>query len=76
MCRYEERILREIKALPEEVLLKVARLISLIREEFITEEISETEADNTINHQRTRMLLLTSKGNWAHEIISERKDRL
>ena len=74
--KYEERILREIKTLPEEVLPKVARLISLIREEFITEELFEVETDVKIDHKRTRSLLSTSKGNWAHEIISEREDRI
>ena len=74
--KYEERILREIKALPEEMLPKVARLISLIREEFISEEIFDAESDDKINHKRTRLLLSTSKGNWAHEIISEREDRI
>lgn len=74
--KYEERILREIKTLPEEVLPKVARLISLIREEVITEELFEVETDNKIDHKTTRSLLSTSKGNWAHEIISEREDRI
>ena len=74
--RYEERIFREIKALPEEVLPKVARLISVIREEFIAEELFEVETDEKISHERTRSLLSTSKGNWAHEIISEREDRI
>lgn len=74
--KYEERILKEIKTLPEEMLPKVARLISLIREEFITEELFELETDEKINHKRTRSLLSTSKGNWAHEIISEREDRI
>ncbi len=74
--KYKKRVLREIKALPEEALPKVARLISLIRKEFITEEPFAVETDEKINHKRTRSLLSTSKGNWAHEIISEREDRI
>jgi hypothetical protein len=74
--KYKERIFKEIKALPEEALPKVARLISLIREEFITEEPFLAETDDKTNHKRTRSLLSTSKGNWAHEIISKREDRI
>ena len=74
--KYEERILREIKALPEEVLPKVARVISIIRDEFTSEEPLPEQTDERINHKRTKSLLSTSKGNWAHEIISEREDRI
>ena len=51
--KHKERIFKEIKALPEEVLPKVARLISLIREEFITEEPFLAETDDQTNHKKT-----------------------
>ena len=74
--KYEERIVREIGALPEEALPKVARLISQIKEEFITEQPFPVETDEKISHRRTISLLSASKCNWAHEIISEREDRI
>jgi hypothetical protein len=34
--QYEEQILKEIRALPEDALPKVLRLITLVRQEFLT----------------------------------------
>ena len=73
---YEIHILNEIRKLPEESLPKVAKLISLIKEEFITPEIDSEIPDESINHQRTRTLLATSKINWAHSVITDREDRV
>lgn len=73
---YEEYILNEIRKLPEESLPKVAQLISLFKEEFITHETDSEILDESINHQRTRTLLATSKINWAHSIIADREDRV
>ncbi len=73
---YEEYILNEIRKLPEESLPKVAKLISLIKEEFITPEKDFEIPDESINHERTRTLLATSKTNWAHSIIADREDRV
>jgi hypothetical protein len=73
---YEEYILNEIRELPEEILPKVARLLSLIKEEFIAIDKDSEVLDESINHQKTRDLLSTSKINWAHSIITDREDRL
>jgi hypothetical protein len=35
---YEEQILKELRALPEEAVPKILRLITLVRQEFLTEE--------------------------------------
>jgi hypothetical protein len=40
---YEARILQELRALPEEALPKVLRLITLVREEFFTSETREQQ---------------------------------
>ncbi len=76
-AQYEQRILNEIRALPEEALPKVVRMISLIRDEYISgNEIPPSSYNDRINHQRTRSLLSNSKSNWAHDIIVEREDRI
>ena len=75
---YEEQILKEIKALPEEALPKVLRLLTLVREEFFAQERQELQKapQETASHEKTQHLLATSKSNWAQELIAEREDRL
>lgn len=75
---YEEQILKELKALPEEALPKVLRLITLVKEEFFVQERQELQekARETTTHERTQQLLATSSSNWAQELITEREDRL
>lgn len=75
---YEEQILKELKALPQEALPKVLRFITLVREEFFTwtEQEPKEASRETTSHERTQQLLATSKGNWAQELIAEREDRL
>jgi len=75
---YEEQILKELRALPEEALPKVLRLLALIREEFCTPEKrqSQTTLTDLTSHERTQQLLATSRDNWAQELIAEREDRL
>ena len=75
---YEEQILKEIKALPEEALPKVLRLITLVREEFFAQERQEPQkaSRETASHEKTQQLLAASKSNWAQELIAGREDRL
>lgn len=75
---YEEQILKELKALPEEALPKVLRLITLVREEFFVQgrqDLPKVVREAT-SHERTQQLLATSQSNWAQELIAEREDRL
>jgi hypothetical protein len=74
--QYEEQILKEIRALPEDALPKVLRLITLVRQEFLTARKPPLETYEKISHERTRQLLASSKGNWAQELIAEREDRV
>jgi hypothetical protein len=74
--QYEKRILSEIRSLPEESLPKIARLLSLIREEFVTPESKFPLCEEDISHEKTRNLLLTSKGNWAADVIREIGQRM
>jgi len=73
---YEERILKEIRKLPIEALPKLYRLISLIKEEFLSREAVSERLNEGINHKRTRSLLSTSKSNWARDVIMDREDRI
>ena len=75
---YEEQILEEVKALPEEALPKVLRLLIVVREEFLEAKRQEpsTESSKNANHERIQQLLATSQGNWAQELSAEREDRL
>lgn len=75
---YEEQILKELKALPEEALPKVLRLLALIRQEFCAPEKQQlqTAPPELTSHDRTQQLLATSQSNWAQELIVEREDRL
>lgn len=75
---YEEQILKELKALPEEALPKVLRLITLVKEEFFVQERQELQerSRETTTHERTQQFLATSSSNWAQELITEREDRL
>lgn len=76
--QYEEQILKELKALPEEALPKVLRLLAFVRAEFLTQEKRESQREvlGKPSHERTRQLLATSTSNWAQELIAEREDRL
>lgn len=73
---YEERILKEIHKLPHEALPKLCRLISLIKEDFLSKEAVPETLDEGINHKKTRSLLSTSKSNWARDVIADREDRI
>lgn len=73
---YEQRILGEIRSLPEEALPKIVRLLALIREEFVFPVPEFSSDENDINHEKTRNLLSTSKSNWADDIIAAREDRI
>ncbi len=74
--QYKRKIISEIESMPEETLPKIARLLSLIREEFVDQKSEfDTNEDHT-NHEKTRLLLSSSKGNWAKEIIDDREDRI
>ncbi len=73
---YKKRILNEINSMPEEALPKIVRLLSLIREEFMEQDTDSETIESDINHENTRQLLSTSKGNWAQDIIADREDRI
>ncbi len=75
---YEEQILKELKALPEEALPKVLRLLIVVREEFLETKrrASSIALTASTNHERIQQLLSTSSGNWAQELTAERDDRL
>ena len=73
---YEKRIVREIRSLPEEALPKVLRLLSLIKEEFVSEGLSMEPPDVEINHRKTRDRLSSSQRNWAQDVIEDRADRI
>ncbi len=75
-AEYEKRIVREIRSLPEEALPKVLRLLSLIKEEFVTEGPSMSLPDEEIDHHKTRDLLASSQRNWAQDVIEDRADRI
>lgn len=74
--QYEKRILGEIRSLPEEALPKIAQLLSLIREEFVTPESKFPLGEEDTSHEKTKNLLSTSKGNWAADVIADREDRV
>ena len=75
---YEEKILYEVRALPEDALPKVLKLLVLMKDEFLTQDKNADVIldDLRINHGKTKQLVSTSHNNWAQEIIAERKDRL
>jgi len=66
----------EIRSLPEEALPKVMRLISLVKEDLLSEEDDSETRGKEINHEKTRNLLSSSATNWAHSIIADREDRI
>ena len=75
---YEEQILKEIRALPQEALPKLFRLLIVVRDEFLSSDLTKppTSLQESTSHKKTRQLLSTSKSNWAQDIIAEREDRL
>jgi hypothetical protein len=75
---YEDRILQELRALQEEALPKMLRLITLVREECFAPETREQQQipPRKTSHARTRQLLATSTRNWAQDVMAERDDRL
>ncbi len=75
--QYEKRILNEIRAMPEESLPGIFRLIALFREEFtVWHADSELFEDEGISHEKTRKLLAMSQRNWAQDIVADREDRI
>ena len=75
---YEEQILKEIRALPQEALPKLFRLLTVVRDEFLSSEQTKPPPplQGSTSHEKTQQLLSTSKSNWAQDIIAEREDRL
>jgi hypothetical protein len=76
--QYTEQILKELQALPAAALPKVLRLLTLVREEFLTHETrgAPQESRAPTSHARTQQLLASSQSNWAQDLIAEREDRL
>lgn len=74
---YEEQIVNEIRALPQEALPKLLRLLILVRNEFLGSEPTQIPTPPLAppSHEHTRQLLSSSTGNWARDIIAEREDR-
>jgi len=76
-AQYEKRILSEVRAMPEESLPAIIRILALIREEFtVRHTYPELSEDNSISHEKTRKLLATSQSNWARDIVAEREERI
>ena len=75
---YEEKILYEVRALPEDALPKVLKLLVLMKDEFLTQDKNADVIldDQSVNHTKTQRLLDTSHQNWADDIIAEREDRI
>lgn len=75
---YEEKILHEVRALPEDALPKVLKLLVLMKDEFLRQDkqVDSISDDPNINHRKTQRLLDTSHQNWAHDIIAERAERI
>jgi hypothetical protein len=78
MTQYEEQILKEVRALPQEALPKVLRLLILVREEFLAQGQPKPPNGSLrqSSHEQTRQLLAASTGNWAQDLVAEREDRL
>lgn len=75
--QYEESIVEEIKTLPDDVLPRLAKLISAVKEELaLRDSIDSEQADEKMSHLRTRNLLSGSTTNWAQDVISNREERL
>ncbi len=60
--QYEEHILRELQALPTEALPKVLRLITLVREEILTQEVHAVQQEPPV--EDTRILSLAGAIGW------------
>ncbi len=75
---YEEQIVNEIRALPQEALPKLFRLLTLVRDEFLAAKPTQLSPPllEPPNHERTRQLLSSSQGNWARDVIADREERL
>jgi hypothetical protein len=74
----EERILKELRSLPQEALPKILRCIALLKQEFLRPdaEAGRKSAHPKTDHKRIQKLLASSKTNWAKELIIDREDRL
>jgi hypothetical protein len=74
----EERILKELRSLPQEALPKILRFIALLKQEFLRPdaEADRKSAHPKTDHKRIQKLLASSKTNWAKELITDREDRL
>jgi len=76
-AQYEKRILNEVRAMPEESLPTVVRLLALFREELTARHTApEISGDDGISHENTRKLLATSQSNWSRDVIADREDRV
>ena len=75
---YEEKILSEIHTLPEEALPKVLKLLLVIKDEFLTQDKTpeRTSSAHEITHANTKRLMSTSRTNWAHDMMTEREERV
>lgn len=71
----EDEIFETVRAIPEEALPRVLKLVTLVREECRKGGKKTAESTGT-SHERTRRLVASSKNNWAQDLVSERDDRL
>ena len=77
--QFEDEIIRAVRAMPDDALPKVLRIVERVRQEFLdSQQNSQKPSDglSTASHEHTRKLIASSKGNWAQELRAEREDRL
>jgi len=78
-AQYEERILKELRGLPQDALPKILRFIALLKQEFLSPGAGTRNKKSDYrktDHKRIQKLLASSKMNWAQELIANREDRL
>ena len=75
---YEEKILYVVRALPEDALPKVLKLLVLMKDEFLAQDkhTDMMSDEQCVNHAKTQQLLGSSRQNWAYDVIAERVDRI
>lgn len=74
---YEEQIAKELRDLPQSALAEILRLVGLVSDKYRKREgLHARRGADHPNHERSRELLATSNGNWAHDLIRDREDRL
>lgn len=72
----KERIIKDLKKLPDEMLPEIASILTLLKERYKETNSSKKIRQLLKTHKKVRLATNVSKVSWANEVRKGRTDRI